>query len=124
MTNLSWRAFGRRTFVGGAVGAVAISLTACVGQGSTPTATTTDAASAAALPSADVTTTIKLWTYQTLPNAKSWDSAITRFNARFPNVKVDTTNIPYAEMTSKLVGSGISKGIPDGVCTTRPTAPS
>jgi len=115
MTNLSWRAFGRRTFVGGAAGAVAISLTACVGQGSTSTATTTDAASAAALPSADVTTTIKLWTYQTLPNAKSWDAAITRFNARFPNVKVDTTNIPYAEMTSKLVGSGISKGIPDGV---------
>lgn len=105
----SWR----KVLVAGAiVTAGALALTGCVGQGSA-------AAGASAvntqLPPANVSTTIKLWNYQTAPIPKFWTDGIAAFNKEYPNVKVETTNIPYGNMTSKLLGSGISKSIPDGM---------
>ncbi|MEA5116463.1 MAG: extracellular solute-binding protein, partial [Propionicimonas sp.] len=113
--NRSRRPWRRRSLVAVLAGTLSLALTACVGQGNSVQSPSADSGSAAGLPSADVSTTITLWTYQTLPNGKWWDDAIARFNQQYPNVKVETTNIPYAEMTSKLLGSGISKSIPDGV---------
>lgn len=105
----AWR---KALAVGALVTTGALVMTGCVGQGSAATA---GAAADTSLPPSNVSTTIKLWNYQTPPFPKFWSDGIAAFNKEYPNVKVETTNIPYGNMTSKLLGSGISKSIPDGM---------
>lgn len=82
-----------------------------MGQGSGASSTSQGTSQ---LPPKDTKTTIKLWNYK-LPSLDWWGRSIAAFNKEYPNVKVETTNVPYANMTAKLLGSGISKSIPDGV---------
>ena len=106
------RSFRRATLLGAMVAATALILTACVGQGSTAKTTVR---SNDELPAKDVTTTLKLWNYAADPIPHWWPDSIAEFNKDYPNVKVETSQIVYAQMTAKLLGSGISKSIPDGV---------
>ncbi len=96
----------------GVVAATAVVLTGCAGVGSGAASVST---SSTALPAKNVKTTIQLWNYLSTPMPAWWTDGITAFNKEYPNVKVNTTAIPYANMTAKLLGSGISKSIPDGV---------
>lgn len=106
----------RRRLAGAAATVVALSLTAaCVGTGSEPS-DEGDESGSIELPPEDVTTELSIWSYQDA-NAipEWWTDAIDRFNETYPNVTVNTTNIPYANMPERLLGSGLSESIPDGV---------
>ncbi|WP_158861679.1 sugar ABC transporter substrate-binding protein [Leifsonia sp. AG29] len=103
----------RAVALGAIAAAVSLVLAGCVGSGSG--AESTQQASWA-LPAKDVTTTLKLWNYQSSPQEKQWwNAAVDSFKKEYPNVTIQTTIVPYASMTSKLLGSGVSKSIPDGV---------
>ena len=110
---------GRRTGIGkrsaGSVAAVAaLALTsACVGTGATEGGTS---ASSVEPPPEDITANLSIWSYQDANAIPAWwTDAIDRFNETYPNVTVETTNIPYANMPERLLGSGLSDSIPDGV---------
>lgn len=63
-----------------------------------------------------MTTELSIWSYQDANAIPAWwTDAIDRFNETYPNVTVNTTNIPYANMPERLLGSGLSESIPDGV---------
>lgn len=95
---------------------VSAGLAGCVGQGSgAPSAVTTGAeAATTALPPSDVTTTLQFLSYQS-PQPQWTADAITAFRKQFPNVTVQSTSVPFGEMTAKLLGSGLSGSIADAV---------
>lgn len=105
-----------RRLAGVAATAVALSLAAaCVGTGSDQDDTDDDPA-AIEMPPEDISTELSIWSYQDANAIPAWwTDAIDRFNETYPNVTVNTTNIPYANMPERLLGSGLSDSIPDGV---------
>src|SRR5699024_12039686 len=61
------------------------------------------------MPPEDISTELSIWSYQDANAIPAWwTDAIDRFNDTYPNVTVNTTNIPYANMPERLLGSGLS----------------
>lgn len=67
-----------------------------------------------ALPPSDTSATLRIWHYHGDPPPPWWPIGVARFQEEFPNVAVESTPVPYANMTAKLLGSGISGDMPDG----------
>lgn len=111
------RPMTRGRLSGLAAAAAILSLTAaCVGTGGAERDGDDDTGASVEPPPEDVAATLSMWSYQEANSIPAWwTDAIDRFNETYPNVTVNTTNIPYSNMPEKLLGSGLSDSIPDGV---------
>lgn len=96
--------------------ALATAVSGCVGgRGNGDTASTAPAALPQGLPPAATRATITIWSYAD-PKTTPWVSRAQKaLKTQFPNVTVNYTFVPYANMAAKLLGTAVSGGGPDGI---------
>lgn len=93
-----------------AITAVMLGLVGCSGGGSGGTE-----AGSTALPNKDVKATVNIWGYNE-PKLTPWIvDAIAAMESEYKNVDVKYTYIPYDQIASKVLGTAVSGGSPDGI---------
>lgn len=103
----------RRSVLGLALGAA---LSGCVGgKGSGDSASSAPKAVAQSLPPKDTTATVTIWSYADTADNPWVERTIKNLKAEYPNVTLQYTFVPYANMAAKLLGTAVGGGGPDGI---------
>ncbi|WP_426518838.1 sugar ABC transporter substrate-binding protein [Diaminobutyricibacter sp. McL0618] len=88
-----------------------LSVTACSAQ----TGSESAGGLSTQLPSKDTKTTINIWGYLQPADAAWIKTGEQTLKKEFPNVTVNYTYVPYDQISSKLLGTAVGGGAPDGI---------
>src|SRR5512139_391300 len=110
----------RRSFLRGvAMGAGVVALAACA-----PAAPAPGGAAASAGAAAAAVATLAWWDYMgdaaTSSNGKAVETQLAKYNASQSKVKVERTNIPFADLKQKLLQGAAAGQLPDTVIIDNP----